>query len=51
MLVKTNSQKEEPGKKAGFPIPVRSYKMILLGFAIVLLGFVLIVWPEAAIIY
>ena len=41
MLVKTNSQKEEPGKKAGFPIPVRSYKMILLGFAIVLLGFVL----------
>lgn len=28
-------------KKAGFPIPVSSYKMILIGFGIVLIGFIL----------
>lgn len=30
-----------PEKKAGFPIPVSSYKMILIGFGIVILGFIL----------
>ncbi len=32
---------KEPEKKAGFPIPVSSYKMILIGFGIVVLGFIL----------
>lgn len=41
MVVKSNVKKAVPGKKAGFPIPVSSYKMILIGFGIVLLGFIL----------
>lgn len=41
MAVNSSYQKEKPENKAGLPIPVRSYKMILIGFAIVLLGFVL----------
>lgn len=34
-------KKGAPEKKAGFPIPVSSYKMILIGFGIVILGFIL----------
>lgn len=41
MALKSNLKNTTPEKKAGFPIPVSSYKMILIGFAIVLLGFVL----------
>lgn len=40
-MVKNSLKSTEPGKKAGFPIPVSSYKMILIGFGIVLLGFIL----------
>lgn len=36
-----NNLKKAPEKKAGFPIPVSSYKMILIGFGIVLVGFML----------
>ncbi|MDE6451597.1 MAG: DUF3098 domain-containing protein [Odoribacter sp.] len=39
MAVKNNLK--TPEKKVGFPIPVSSYKMILIGFGIVLLGFIL----------
>lgn len=39
-MVKNNT-KPDNGSKAGFPIPVGSYKMILIGFGIVLLGFIL----------
>lgn len=41
MAVKNNLKNDSPEKKAGFPIPVSSYKMILIGLGIVLLGFVL----------
>lgn len=41
MAIKNNPKGEVPGRKAGFPIPVSSYKMILIGFGIVLLGFIL----------
>lgn len=40
-MVKGNLKSTEAGKKAGFPIPVGSYKMILIGFGIVVLGFIL----------
>ena len=40
-MVKSSLKSTEPGKKSGFPIPVSSYKMILIGFGIVLLGFIL----------
>lgn len=40
-MVKSSLKSKEPGKKAGFPIPVSSYKMILIGFGIVVLGFIL----------
>lgn len=39
MAVKNNLK--APEKKVGFPIPVSSYKMILIGLGIVLLGFIL----------
>lgn len=41
MAIKGEIKKTAQGKKAGFPIPVSSYKMILIGFGIVLLGFIL----------
>lgn len=41
MAVNKNLKNVIPDKKAGFPIPVSSYKMILIGFGIVLLGFIL----------
>lgn len=41
MAVKNNLKNDSPEKKAGFPIPVSSYKMILIGLGIILLGFVL----------
>lgn len=41
MAVKNNLKGTDVEKKAGFPIPVSSYKMILIGLGIVLLGFVL----------
>lgn len=37
-MVKSSLKSTEPVKKSGFPIPVSSYKMILIGFGIVLLG-------------
>lgn len=40
-MVKNNNLKPEVGNKAGFPIPVGNYKMILIGFGIVILGFIL----------
>ena len=49
MAVNSSYQKEKPENKAGFPIPVRSYKMILIGFAIVLLGFVLMMVLDIAL--
>lgn len=39
MAVKNNTK--TPEKKSDFPIPVSSYKMILIGFGIVVLGFIL----------
>ena len=39
MALKDNNK--ESDKRAGFPIPVSSYKMIILGFAIVVFGFIL----------
>lgn len=39
MAVKNNLK--APEKKVGFPIPVSSYKMILIGLGIVLLCFIL----------
>ncbi len=41
MAVKNNLKNPAPEKKAGFPIPVSNYKMILIGFGIVVLGFIL----------
>lgn len=41
MAIKSEVKKTAPVKKTGFPIPVSSYKMILIGFGIVLLGFIL----------
>lgn len=41
MALKNNLKNTTPEKKAGFPIPVSSYKMILIGFGIVVLGFIL----------
>ncbi|MDL2231393.1 DUF3098 domain-containing protein [Porphyromonadaceae bacterium OttesenSCG-928-L07] len=43
MVKKSNLTKEtrEPGNKPSFPMPVSSYKMILIGFGVVILGFVL----------
>lgn len=41
MAVKNNLKGTGTEKKAGFPIPLSSYKMILIGLGIVLLGFVL----------
>lgn len=38
-MAKNNSK--AAGEKVGFPIPVSSYKMILIGFGIVILGFAL----------
>ncbi len=40
-MAKTNHWKTETGGKAGFPIPVSNYKMILIGFGIIVLGFIL----------
>ncbi|MCC8173719.1 MAG: DUF3098 domain-containing protein [Odoribacter sp.] len=40
-MAKTTINKKETEKKAGFPIPVENYKMILIGFGIVILGFIL----------
>ena len=39
MALNDNLNKSE--NKMGFPIPVKSYKMILIGLGIILLGFVL----------
>ena len=41
MTANNGWKNKEPEKKAGFPIPVSSYKMILIGFGIVVLGFIL----------
>lgn len=41
MAIKNNLKGGAPEKKTGFPIPVSSYKMILIGLGIILLGFVL----------
>lgn len=41
MAVMNNLKNKGPEKKAGFAIPVSSYKMILIGFGIVLVGFML----------
>lgn len=40
-MVKSNFKGAEPEKKAGFPIPVSGYKMILIGVGIILFGFIL----------
>lgn len=40
-MAKDIKGKPEPVKKAGFPIPVSNYRMILIGFGIVVLGFIL----------
>ena len=40
MAGKNNLKKTESENKAGFPIPVSSYKMILIGFGIVVRGFI-----------
>ena len=39
-MEKKSSRKEEQDK-AGFPMPVENYRMILIGFGIVVLGFIL----------
>ena len=49
MAVNNNLKKPVVENKAGFPIPERNYKMILLGFAIVVLGFVLMMGGGAKI--
>ena len=41
MAANNGWKNKEPEKKAGFPIPVSSYKMTLIGFGIVVLGFIL----------
>ena len=41
-MVKNNLKNTTSGKKIDFPIPVSSYKMILIGFGIIILGFILI---------
>lgn len=40
-MAKNTLKTTDPANKAGFPIPVRSYKMILIGFGIIVLGFIL----------
>lgn len=40
-MAKNDMKKGAPERKAGFPIPVSSYKMILIGFGIIILGFIL----------
>lgn len=40
-MAKNDLKKTMPEKRAGFPIPVSGYKMILIGFGIVILGFIL----------
>lgn len=40
-MVKNNLKSTDSVKKAGFPIPVSSYKMILIGLGVILLGFIL----------
>ena len=40
-MVKNNLKNTTSGKKIDFPIPVSSYKMILIGFGIIILGFIL----------
>lgn len=42
-MAKIDLNKEKNAPKAGFPIPVSNYKMILIGFGIVILGFILMV--------
>ena len=39
-MVKNNLKNTTSGKKIDFPIPVSSYKMILIGFGIIILGFI-----------
>lgn len=41
MALNNNLKGSEPDKRAGFPIPVSGYKLILTGLGIVVLGFVL----------
>lgn len=41
MVQKDNLKNTSSGNKAGFPIPVSSYKMILIGFGLVVFGFIL----------
>lgn len=41
MVQKEKLKNTSSGDKSGFPIPVSSYKMILIGFGIVVLGFIL----------
>ena len=41
MATKNGLKGARPEKNAGFPIPVSSYKMILIGFGIVVPGFLL----------
>lgn len=41
MALKGDLKGGVPEQKAGFPIPVSSYKMILIGFGIIVLGFIL----------
>lgn len=41
MAIKSNLKGTGSEQKAGFPIPVSSYKMILIGLGIILLGFIL----------
>lgn len=48
MAAKNNLKNTAPVKKAGFPIPVSSYKMILIGFGIVVLGFILMMGGGSA---
>lgn len=40
-MILKNNLKNTSDKKAGFPIPVSSYRMILIGFGIVVIGFIL----------
>ena len=40
-MVKNNLKNTTSGKKIDFPIPVSSYKMILIGFGIIILGSIL----------
>ena len=40
-MVKNNLKNTTSGKRSISPIPVSSYKMILIGFGIIILGFIL----------